>query len=152
MKAFLPLLGAALLLGGVPLEAGTRPDSWAVTSPNHAQTFAYGSERHRAWMTVGRHLAVAVEFTNDPYVDQDYPRRYDDFTFDFPNVVLGADDHTFYYRPSGKSRAIAVATRKPGLFGEQVSLLPSSDLLEDAPHGFLTLTLLVGADHPVAGL
>ena len=56
-----------------------------------------------------RHLAVLIDFTNDPYVDNDNPRQYDNFTFDFPQIKLGADGHTFYYlTPEGRSLPVAV--------------------------------------------
>ena len=127
-----------------PLLRPARPTRlWEVPSPNHAQTFAYGSERHRAWIDARGHLAVVMNFTNDPYVDQISPRQYDDFTFDFPGVVLGKDGRTFYYHPPGTGRSVAVAVIKPGLFGPGVELLPSSFLAVQKSHGLLSLNLLV---------
>jgi hypothetical protein len=116
--------------------------AWEVTSPDHAQTFTFGSERNREWIARGRHLAVVMHFTNDPYVDRVEPRQYDDFSFDFPNIVL--QNGTFYYQPPGHRRPVPVATAHPGLFGESVHLLPSSLLVVRKPHGYLTLTLIVG--------
>jgi hypothetical protein len=56
--------------------------SWRVTSPDHGQTFAYGTEQNRVWAERGRdrHLAVLLNFTNDPFVDRQNPREYDNFT------------------------------------------------------------------------
>jgi hypothetical protein len=151
MKGLLPLLGPLVLLSVGPLRADSF-HQWAVTSPNHAQTFTFGSERHRAWLTMRGHLAVAMNFTNDPYVDQDNPRRYDDFIFNFPNVVLGNDGRTFYYHPPDRAQPVAVATREHGFFGDDVRLLPSSFLEVQKPHGFLTLTLLVAPGAATAQL
>jgi hypothetical protein len=124
---------------------------YMVASPTHEQTFAYGSERHQAWMTRGadRHLALSAEFTNDPYVDRIETRQYDDFIFDFPNVRLGADGRTFYYRAPG-GRTVAVAERYRGFLGlDEVRLLDNAVLIMKKPHGYLTLNLLV-SDRPAA--
>lgn len=121
---------------------------WSIASPNHEQTFAYGSEQSRVWVERGRdrHLAVLLDFTNDPYVDDDNPRQYDNFTFAFPEVVMGKDGHTFYYH-SSDGRSVAVATKQPGLFGiTEIKLLPNAALTVDKPHGYLSLTLLL-IDH-----
>jgi hypothetical protein len=143
MRGTLALFSACLLLGMAPAGA-TEAHVWEIKSPNHAQTFTFGSERRRAWINVHGHLAVVLDFTNDPYVDRTNPREYDDFTFDFPGVVLGLDGRTFYYHPRGKNRPVPVAERYRGLFGlEEVRLLPSSFLVVEKPHGMLSLTLLI---------
>ena len=130
--------------------SGSDHQVWSVTSPDHPQTFAYGSERHRQWLLLGSHLGMFLEFTNDPYVDKVEPRQYDDFTIEFPNVRLGKDGHTFYYHsPSG--RPIAVAIRHPGFLGDEISLLPSSQLVIERLHGKLSLNLLVGNDSRLTG-
>ena len=121
---------------------------YVIPSPTHEQTFTYGSERHQQWMTSGRdkHLALSTEFTNDPYVDRSNPRQYDDFTFDFPDIRLGADGHTFYYHaPNGQ--VVPVAKRSEGFLGlEEVRLLDTTVLVMKKPHGYLTLALVVDRD------
>jgi hypothetical protein len=122
---------------------------YVIPSPTHEQTFTYGSERHRQWMTRGpdRHLALSIAFTNDPFVDRTDPRQYDDFIFDFPDVRLGADGHTFYYH-SSHGHVVAVAKRYKGFLGlETVRLLNTSFLVMKQPHGYLTLALVVDHDH-----
>ena len=113
---------------------------WTVPSPNHEQTFAYGSEQNRVWTTRGsdQHLAVLLNFTNDPFVDRSNPREYDNFIFHFPAVRLGSDGRTFYYHaPDGHS--IPVAERRPDFFGiTEVKLLPTSYLAVNKPHGYLS--------------
>ena len=116
---------------------------WTIVSPDHGQTFTFGSEQNRAWANRGGHLAVFLNYTNDPYVDRSDPRQYDNFTFNFPDVRLGADDRTFFYHtPAGA--ALAVATRESGFLGvDEIKLLPNSYLSIRKPHGFLTVTLMV---------
>ncbi len=116
---------------------------WRIVSPDHEQTFAYGTEQSRVWAERGRdrHLAVLLNYTNDPYVDRQNPRQYDNFTFSFPKVTLGKDGHTFYYRtPDGRS--IPVAKKGPDFLGiNEINLLPNATLSVAKPHGYLTLTL-----------
>jgi hypothetical protein len=141
-----------LVLGALTAPAIASAHLYVVASPTHEQTFAYGSEQHQAWVARGsdRHLAVVTEFTNDPYVDRIEPRQYDDFTFDFPNVRLGADGRTFYYQPSG-GKAVAVAERYNGFLGlGEVRLLDNAILIIKRPHGYLTLNLLVNDRHAVS--
>jgi hypothetical protein len=141
MKRALSFLAVALVLGVAPIRAA---HVWAIPSPDHGQTFAYGSEKHRQWMDVRGHLALAMNFTNDPHVDNVNPRQYDDFIFDFPDVILGRDGRTFYYQPPGAAHPVAVALRTNDIFGD-IRLLPSTQLLVHAPHGYLSLILLTGA-------
>jgi hypothetical protein len=133
----------ALLLASFPAAAA--PRLYVIASPTHEQTFAYGSERHQQWLARGsdRHLALAAEFTNDPYVDRINTREYDDFIFDFPDIRLGRDGRTFFYQAPNGGR-IPVAERHAGFLGmDEVTLLPGSLLLMKSPHGYLSLFLLV---------
>jgi len=119
--------------------------SWRVSSPDHEQTFAYGTETNRVWTERGRdgHLVLLLDFTNDPYVDQDNPRRYDNFSFDFPTVKAGKDGRTFYYTtPEG--HAVPVAEKRPDFLGiDEIKLLPNAELIVIKPHGYLTLVLAI---------
>jgi len=136
------------ITAGVPAKAYAQ-HVWHVPSPDHGQTFAYGSEQNRVWITRGsdRHLALLLNFTNDPYVDRNNPREYDSFTFNFPDVSLGTDGHTYYYRTSS-GRLLPVAAKEPDVLGgDEIKLLNSSCLVIKSPHGYLTLTLVV-QDHP----
>jgi hypothetical protein len=125
-------------------QADTR-HFWRVDSPDHEQTFSYGTETNRAWAAWGRdrHLAVVLDFTNDPYVDRTDPRQYDHFTFSFPGVTLGKDGHTFYYHASS-GRAIPVASKRPDFLGvDEIDLRPNASLIVDKPHGYLSLSLII---------
>jgi hypothetical protein len=100
-------------------------------------------ETNRVWRRWGRHLALLLDFTNDPYVDYTNPRQYDNFRFDFPDVRLSADGHTFYYR-TADGRLIPVAVLKPGLLGiEEVRLLRNANVVVSRPHGYITVYLNV---------
>lgn len=141
MKAILRTLAVLGLFA--PMVASAH--LYVIPSPTHEQTFAFGSERHQAWTTRGhdRHLALSTEFTNDPYVDRDNPRRYDDFIFDFPDVRLGADGRTFFYHPKN-GRDVPIAERRKGFLGiEEVRLLDQVRLIMRKPHGYLSLVLIV---------
>jgi hypothetical protein len=142
---FFLVLALTLLSSGIlPAHAYTR-HFWSVTSPDHEQTFAYGTEKNRAWAERGRdrHLAVRLGFTNDPYVDRDNPRRYDNFIFSFPGVTVGRDGRTFYYHASD-GRSIPVAENRPDFLGiNEIHLLPNASLIVNQVHGYLSLSLLI---------
>jgi len=143
MKRLVILAGiAATYLLGSMLMSEAR--TWDVVSPDHPQTFAYGSERWRHWTISGQHLGLALEFTNDPYVTSAEPRQYDDFLVDFPEIKLGKDGKTFFYR-TGDGKEFAVAEKRRGFLFDTVALLPSSALLVEKEHGLLTLDLVVNS-------
>ncbi len=137
------MLGAGLFLA--PSAWADPRQFWRVASPDHEQTFAYGTETNRVWAERGRdrHLVVLLDFTNDPFVDRQHPREYDNFTFSFPGVRLGQDGHTFYYHaPDG--RAVAVAVKRSDFLGiNEIHLLPNAVLVVDQPHGYLSLSLVI---------
>jgi hypothetical protein len=121
---------------------------WHVASPDHEQTFSYGTETNRVWAERGRdrHLAVLLNYTSDPFVDREHPRQYDNFTFSFPGVTLGKDGHTFYYHTSD-GRSIPVASKRPDFLGiNEIHLLPNASLIIKKPHGYLSLSLVI-QDH-----
>ncbi len=134
-------LALAAWLAAMPPAFAANFTFLRITSPDHEQTFAYGLERDRVWAQWGRHLALLIGFTNDPDVDYSTPRQYDNFRFDFPSVRLGADGHTFYYRPPGGG-VIPVAVKRPDFLGvEEVHLLPNVVSVVDRPHGTITVYL-----------
>jgi len=146
--ALLLVMGLGVWGAIFPAAASTR-HIWKVSSPDHGQTFAYGTEQSRVWASRGKdkHLALLLDFTNDPFVDRNNPRQYDDFTFHFPDVKLGPDGRTFFYHTS-EGRSVPVAARRPDLFGiDEIKLLDSSYLVVKKPHGYVSLTLIV-QDHP----
>src|ERR1700677_2241580 len=139
MKRFLFPLLAFGLVAAFALAMPVRADShfYRVESPDHGQTFAYGSERHRAWIEQGQdhHLALSMELTNDPYVDSINPRQYDSFIFSFPSVRLGKDGRTYYFRDE-TGHMVAVAERYSDFLGiTEIRLLPNADLNVVKTHG-----------------
>ena len=133
-KVALTLAFLNLLFAG---RTQARENLWLVPSSNHEQTFAYGSERHHQWINRNGHLALYIEFTNDPYVDRINIRQYDDFEFEFPLVRVGVDGRTFYFRPPHGSM-VPVATTRPW---QGINLLPSSFMIIQKIHGRVTIIL-----------
>ncbi len=137
------VLALAALAGMAPCALS---DLWRIASPDHEQTFAYGMETNRVWAERGRdrHLTVLLSFTNDPFVDRQNPREYDNFTFGFPSVRLGSDGHTFYYKTSG-GRSIPVAEKRADVLGiHEIKLVPNAVLVIHMPHGYLSLEIVPG--------
>lgn len=144
MKNLLIALTLALLPILAPAKTG-EPQYWPIVSPDHEQTFAYGMETSRVWRQWGRdnHLAVLLSYTNDPFVDWNNPRQYDNFRFAFPNIKLGPDGETFYYHAPNGTLA-PVAKKRKDFFGvTEVKLLPNAELKIYKPHGYITLVLIV---------
>jgi hypothetical protein len=142
MKRFYLTLVLACL-AFVPRTFAAEAHAWRVFSPDHEQTFAFGTETSRVWTQWGRdrHLALLLSFTNDPYVDQDNPRTYDNFRFDFPSIRLGTDGRTFYYHAPG-GRSVPVAVKRPDFLGiDEVKLLPDAGVEVQTPHGYITVLL-----------
>src|SRR5215510_12369525 len=75
----LAMVPAALLITRVTIMA----DAVSITSPDHAQTYAYGAVTwHQLYLKRTRsELAVRITFSNWPYAGDDEPRR--DEAFDF---------------------------------------------------------------------
>jgi len=145
---FLAIFAWVTMFGVVnSLQAATQ-HVWYLTSPDHGQTYAYGSETNRVWTERGpdHHLALYSTFSNEPFA-QGGNRRYDYFTFNFPHVTLGSDGVTFFYHSTNKI-SLVVAARQHGFLGvTEINLLPTSYLVVKKVHGYLTLTLVV-SDRP----
>ena len=128
---------------GTPARASQH--IWYVTSPDHGQTYAYGSEQSRVWKMLGArdHLAVYMTFSNNPFAEGSN-QRFDTFTFNFLQVRLGPGGNTFFYQASNGLN-LPVAARRHGFFGiVEIKLLPTAFLEVKKRHGYLTLTLIVG--------
>lgn len=135
----------AVALGWLGISPALEARTLFIVSPDHAQTFVFGTETQRAWTEIGPHkrLGLILHYTNDPYVDRDNPRRYDSFIFSFPSVELGADGRAFYYRAPG-GHLVPVARKRPDLFGfDEIKLLPNARVEVNSPDGFLSVTIVV---------
>jgi hypothetical protein len=125
------------------VPAAARNYFWKIVSPDHGQTYAYGFENNRVWKNWNGHLALLLTYTNDPFVDRQNPREWDNFRFDFPSVRLGADGRTFYYHTSD-GRRIPVAAIRSGFLGiAEVRLLPNANAVVSRPSGYITVSLNV---------
>jgi hypothetical protein len=145
MKCAVLLLALGFIWNSVVEARVAASPVWSITSPDHAQTFSYGTESRRQWSARGnpQHLVLFLDYTNDPFVDRSNPRQYDSFSFDFPKVKLQPDGRTFSCRaPDG--RLVPVAISKSGFLGlREIELLPSAHLIVAMPHGSITLTLQI---------
>jgi hypothetical protein len=140
---FFVIAMALTLAGGSLARAGQQ--IWYVTSPDHGQTYAYGSETNHSWTIGGsnNHLALNATYSNGPWA-QGSNVLYDNFIFNFPQVKLGSGGHTFFYHASNGLN-LPVARRQSGFLGiTQIKLLPTAYLVTKKKHGFLTQTLVIG--------
>ncbi len=141
-RFFFSLAVAAWIAALTPGVASSA-HSWTVVSPDHGQTFAYGTETGRTWKSWRGHLALLLSFSNDPAVDYDNPRQFDNFRFDFLNIRLGDGAGIFYLR-TGDGRRIPVASLRHDFLGfDEVRLLPNAGVVVRRPHGYVTVTLNV---------
>ena len=87
------IVPAALLV----TSAYAMADAVSITSPDHAQTYAYGAVTwHHLYLQRTRgELAARIEFSNWPYVGDDEPRRDEAFDFRFPGVHVDFAQHAF---------------------------------------------------------
>jgi len=75
-------------------------DAVTITSPNHAQTYAYGAVTwHQLYLqrTHGE-LAARITFSNWPYAGDDESRRDEAFDFRFPGIHVDLAQHAFVAR------------------------------------------------------
>ncbi len=137
-------LVASILFFSAPCALAAKRHVWYVVSPDHGQTFSYGTEQSRVWSTWGRnrHLALQLNYTNDPFVSRTEPREYDNFIFNFPNVLLGKEGRVFYLHTQD-GRNIPVAAKQDAFLGTEIKLLPNAELQIKKLHGYLTVTIMI---------
>lgn len=97
---------AAILTTGVSVMA----DGVRITSPDHAQTFAYGEMiSHQVYLDrFSGELAARITFSNSPYADSNEPRRDESFDFRFPGMQFDSARRVFF-ATSGHGELIPVA-------------------------------------------
>lgn len=134
----------AILLTAILTTSGSvMADAISITSPDHAQTFAYGEMIwHQLYLerTAGK-LVARITFSNSPYAGDDKPRRDESFDFRFPNVQFDSARGMFFAR-SGRGELIPVARLRQGLACGWVDLAPGAKmyLLKDSGRVTATLT------------
>jgi len=89
---------AILLAAILSTNASAMADAIRITSPDHAQTFAYGEMIwHQLYLDRnGGELAVRITSSNLPYADSDEPRRDEPFDFRFPGIQFDPARRTFF--------------------------------------------------------
>ena len=89
---------AILLATFLATSASAIAGAISVTSPDHAQTFAYGEMIwHQLYLErAGGELAARITFSNLPYVSSDEPRRDEPFDFRFPGIQLDSARRAFF--------------------------------------------------------
>jgi hypothetical protein len=124
----------------------------SITSPDHAQTFAYGEVIwHELYLErSGGELLARITFSNSPYAGDDAPRRDESFDFRFPGVQVDSARRTFFAR-NGHGELIPVARiRQFPLYGSiDLALGAKIYLLKD--RGRVTATL-TATDFPRGGI
>jgi hypothetical protein len=132
---------AILLAATLTTSASVMADAIRITSPDHAQTFAYGEMlSHQLYRDrSGGELAVCITFSNLPYADDDDPPTNESFDFRFPGVRFDSARHIFFAR-SGHG-VIPVARFREGLVWSWVDLAPGAKIYLVKKSGRVTATL-----------
>src|SRR5437660_8758740 len=98
---------AILLAAILTMNASAMAEAIRITSPDHAQTFAYGEMIwHQLYLDAAGELAARIVFSNLPYVGDDEPRSDEPFDFRFPGVRFDSARRTFVARVAGVDRSL----------------------------------------------
>lgn len=126
-------------------------DAISITSPNHAQTFAYGSMiSHQLYLgRAAGDLMAQITFSNSPYYDDDQPRRDESFDFHFPGVQFDSARNTFFAK-TGHGEMIPIARVRQGLACGWIDLAPGAKMYLVKESGRVTATL-TATDYPRVG-
>jgi hypothetical protein len=124
----------------------------SITSPNHAQTFAYGEVIwHQLYLeSRGGELAARITFSNLPYAGDDEPRRDESFDFRFPGVQFDPAQRAFF-ASSSRGELIPVARFRNDLDFGWIDLAPGAKIYLLKESGRVT-TILTATDYPRAGI
>jgi len=133
---------AILLTAILTTNASVMADAISISSPDHAQTFAYGEMiSHQLYVnrTAGE-LVVQITFSNQPYADSNDPPSNESFDFRFPGVQFDSARRVFFAR-SGHGELISVARFGEGLACGRVDLSPGAKIYLIKDSGRVTATL-----------
>ena len=117
-------------------------DAVSVVSPNHAQTYAYGSVTWRQLYlerTRGE-LTARITFSNVPFADANQPPTYEPFDFRFPGVHIDSARHAFVTR-GRRGESIPVAWFRGDPSWGWVKLAPNAKIYLVKESGRVTATL-----------
>jgi hypothetical protein len=132
-------------------SASVMADAVSITSPNHAQTFAYGERiSHQFYVerTAGQ-LVVQITFSNQPYADSNDPPTNESFDFRFPAVRFDSARRLFLARGT-HGELIPVAQLREGLFCGRVDLASGAKMYLVKDSGRVT-AILTATNYPRAG-
>jgi hypothetical protein len=123
-----------------------------ITSPDHAQTFAYGETTWRqlylAPATGG--LTARITFSNLPYADCNEPPRDEPFDFRFPRVRFDPERRAFF--ASGRrGELIPVARLRGDPACGWIDLAPGAKIYLLKESGRVT-AILTATDYPRRGM
>jgi hypothetical protein len=124
----------------------------SVTSPDHAQTFAYGEVVwHQLYLErTGNGLGARITFSNLPYASGDEPRRDEPFDFRFPGIKFDAARGAFFAR-GRRGESIPVARFRGGPACGWIDLAPGAKIYLLRESGRVTATL-TATDYPRRGM
>lgn len=126
-------------------------DAIRITSPDHAQTFAYGEMIwHQLYLNAAGELAARITFSNLPYVGDDEPRSDEPFDFRFPGVRFDSARRSFIAR-SSRGELIPVARFREGPACGWIDLARGTKIYLVKESGRVTATL-TATDYPRAGV
>jgi hypothetical protein len=143
---------AILLVTLLTTSAWAVAGAIGITSPDHAQTFAYGE---MIWHQLhfdcrAGELAARITFSNLPYAGDDEPRKDESFDFRFPGVQFDPARRAFF-ASSRHGGLIPVARfRNDPDFG-WIDLAPGAKIYLLKESGRVT-TILTATDYPRAGI
>jgi hypothetical protein len=123
----------------------------SVTSPDHAQTFAYGEVIwHQLYLErTGGELAARITFSNLPYASSGEPRRDEPFDFRFPGIQFDSTRRAFF--ASGRhGELIPVARFRGDTSCGWIDLAPGAKIYLLKESGRVT-AVLTATDHPRGG-
>ena len=133
---------AIALAATLVTSASAKPDAVSITSPDHAQTYAYGAVTwHQLYLQRTRgELAVRITFSNWPYSGDDEPRRDEAFDFRFPGVHVDFAQHAFV-TSARRGELIPVARFQGDPACGWIDLAPNAKMYLLKEHGRVTATL-----------
>jgi hypothetical protein len=144
-----PALWFALILGSIsPLFGG----EVAITSPDHARTFAYGEMISRQlYIDPGSGVLNArITFSNLPYVSDNEPRSDESFDFRFPGLRADGTNHALFAR-ARHGEQIAVARIQGSSTSGSVDLAAGAKIYLLKESGRVT-AVLTATDRPRPGV
>lgn len=142
----------AILLAAIfTTNASVIADAIRITSPDHAQTFAYGEIiSHQLYLDrAAGQLAARITFSNSPYADSNDPPTNESFDFRFPGVQVDSARGIFFAR-SGHGELIPVARIRQFVACNWVDLAPGTKIYLVKESGRVTAAL-TATNYPRAG-